>query len=387
MEFHPSLASLAPPAEPGPVPGASLPSMSERVRGWCVYWGAWLFLGVYMATMDEVMYPKAKFIVYLLPMNLLQNLAWGVAGLGIMALARRWPLEHLSWTEWKVWAIHLIGSVTIAMIGLWVIWMISIAFAEPEMRAQVLEQPLRHYYRFFTLYFHVNLLLMWAVLGAFHGIRIFEKFRKRELEAAQLASRLSQAQNQALRMQLQPHFLFNTLNSISALIHSDAEAADRMLSRLADLLRMTLESGPDQEITLRQEMAFTEAYLAIEGIRFQDRLKVLKEVPADCLDARVPAFILQPLVENAIKYGVADRAQASTIQIRARREYDWLTLEVIDDGRGVEENSKGGIGTQNTAARLRLMYQDRQAFTLHSVPGQGTTAYLRIPCSVGASEP
>jgi LytS/YehU family sensor histidine kinase len=262
-----------------------------------------------------------------------------------------------------------------------VIWLISIAFAEPSHRAKVLEHPIRAYYRFFTLYFHINLLLMWAVLGAFHGIRLSERFRKRELEAAQLENRLSRAQNQALRMQLQPHFLFNTLNSISALIHSDGEAADRMLSRLADLLRMTLDSGTDQEITLKQEMAFTDAYLAIEEIRFQDRLKVVRDVPADCLDSRVPAFILQPLVENAIKHGVGDRAQLSTIVIRARREYDWLTLEVIDDGRGMEQGSKGGIGTLNTQARLKLMYQDRQAFTLHSVAGQGTTAFLRIPCS------
>lgn len=355
--------------------------MSERLRGWCVYWGAWALLGVYMATMDAVMYPKEPFFTYFLPMNLLQNLVWGIAGLGIMALARRWPLEHLSFAEAWVWTIHLFGSIVIAMVGLVIIWLISIAFAESTFRAKVLEHPFRSYYRFFTMYFHINLLLMWAVLGAFHGIRLVEKFQKRELEAAQLENRLSQAQNQALRMQLQPHFLFNTLNSISALIHSDGEAADRMLSRLADLLRMTLDSGPEQEIPLRQEMAFTDAYLAIEEIRFHDRLRVVRDIPADCLEAKVPAFILQPLVENAIKHGVGDRAQPSTLQIRARREYDWLTLEVIDDGRGMEEGSKGGIGTQNTQARLRLMYQDRQAFSLRSVAGQGTTAFVRIPCS------
>ena len=270
------------------------------------------------------------------------------------------------------------------MLGLWVIWLISIVFADPTIKAKVLEHPFHSYYRFFSMYFHVNLLLMWVVLGAFHGVRIFEKYRQRELEAAQLESRLSQAQNQALRMQLQPHFLFNTLNSISALIHSDGEAADRMLSKLADLLRMTLDSGSSQEITLRQEMACTDAYLGIEGIRFQDRLKVIKNVPSECLEARVPAFLLQPLVENAIKHGVADMAEPSTIEIRVSHEADWLIMEIIDDGRGMEGANKGGIGTQNTSARLQLMYKECHAFSLHSVPGQGTRAIIRIPWSVGA---
>lgn len=366
--------------------------MSEHVRRWSVYWGAWLFLGVYMATMDAVMYPKMPFLANILPLNVLQNLTWGVAGLGVLALANRWPLEHLTWADRKVWSIHLAGSITVAMLGLWMVWLISMVFAEPVVRASVLEHPFRSYYRFFSMYFHVNLLLMWAVLGGFHGIRIFEKYRKRELEAAQLESRLSQAQNQALRMQLQPHFLFNTLNSISALIHSDGEAADRMLSRLADLLRMTLDSGNSQEISLRQEMAFTDTYLGIEGIRFQDRLRVTREVPAECLEALVPAFILQPLVENAIKHGVADMAEPSTIEIRAAREGEWLALEITDNGRGLagtlkNAGSKGGIGTQNTLARLELMYGSRHAFTLDSVPGQGTRAAIRIPWTTRKETP
>jgi LytS/YehU family sensor histidine kinase len=127
-------------------------------------------------------------------------------------------------------------------------------------------------------------------------------------------------------MQLQPHFLFNTLNSIAALIHCDAEAADRMVSRLADLLRMALDSGNAQEITLHQEMALIDAYLGIEGIRFHDRLTVNKDIAADCLDVMVPALLLQPLVENAIKHGVSDKAEPSSITIRAHHQQQWLTL-------------------------------------------------------------
>lgn len=366
--------------------------MSRRIRLWAMYWGVWVLLGVYMATMDAVMFPKLPFMGTVLPMNVLQNLAWGCAGLGVLALARRWPLQHFSWADRKNWAIHLVGSVMIAVVTLWIIWLISLGFEGSEKAAKSLSDPVWSYLHFFSEYFHINLLLMWAVLGAFHGIRIFEKYRKREVEAAQLESQLALAQTQALQMQLQPHFLFNTLNSIAALIHSDAEAADRMVSRLADLLRMTLDSGTSQEISLRREISFIDAYLGIEGIRFKDRLEVIKDIPAECLDAMVPAFLLQPLVENAIKHGVADMAEPSRVEIRARHELDQLVLEVIDNGRGVNGNGnrKNGIGTQNTAARLQLMYKTNHRFALHSLAelgqGRGTRAVVHIPWSVEHAE-
>jgi two-component system LytT family sensor kinase len=355
--------------------------MNFRYRRWMLYWTAWMVLGLYMATMDMMMFPNARFITWLLPMNLMQNLTWGVAGLGVMAIARRWPLSQFNWAERRNWAIELLGSVVIAALSLWLLWLISLIFVNPTMFSKALADPVASYLRYFSMYFHISLLLMLTVLGTFHGMSIFEKYRKRELEAVQLESRLAQAQNAALQMQLQPHFLFNTLNSISALIHSDAESADRMLSRLADLLRMTLDSGTSQEIPLSQEMAIIDAYLSIESIRFQDRLTVKKEVPALCLDALVPAFLLQPLVENAIKHGVANNAHFSTIDIRVNLVDECLILEVIDNGKGVTPMSRSGIGTHNTAARLQLLYQDRQAFTLDNMVGGGTRALVRIPYS------
>lgn len=344
-----------------------------------MYWAAWLALGLYMATMDWTMYPKAPFFTRLLPMNLLQSLAWGVAGLGVIAIARRWPLSQFGWNERKNWAIELLGSVVCAALALLLVWFISLLFSDPDMLDKVLDNPWHFYLRYFSRYFHISLLFMWAVLGAWHGMWIYSKYRKRELEAVQLESRLAQAQNAALQMQLRPHFLFNTLNSISALMHSDTESADRMLSRLADLLRMTLDSGSSQEIILSRELAIIDAYLSIEMIRFQDRLQVSKEIEPACLNALVPAFLLQPLVENAIKHGVADNVHMSTIEIRARHEPPWLILEVLDNGKGVSETSRSGIGTQNTGARLQLMYQEQHAFTLESLPGLGTRALVRIP--------
>jgi len=360
--------------------------MSLQLRRWLIYWGVWAVLGIYMATMDAVRFPTMPFFTTLVPMNMLQNLVFGCAGLGVLALAQRWPLEQFVWAEWKNWVIHLIGSVVLAVIALWVIYWIAAAFQSalpPAVHPPGKEGDADHSFtHFLSQYFHVYLLLLWAVLGASHGIRIFDRYRKRELEAAQLESQLAQSQTQALRMQLQPHFLFNTLNSIAALIHSDAEAADRMVSRLADLLRMALDSGNAQKITLRQEMAFIDAYLGIEGIRFRDRLTVNKDISGDSLDALVPAFLLQPLVENAIKHGIADKAEPSSITIRAHRQQQWLTLEVIDTGRGMNGKRTNGIGTNNTSARLQLMYKDCHTFTLESQEGQGTRAVVQIPWSL-----
>jgi two-component system LytT family sensor kinase len=361
--------------------------MSLTLRRWLIYWGVWAALGIYMATMDAVRFPAMPFFTTLIPMNMLQNLVFGCAGLGVLVLAKRWPLEKFTWAEWKNWLIHLVGSIVLSLAALWVIYQIAGIFESSLPRTM---EPAkmnsaesdRGFLHFISQYFHIYLLLMWAVLGAFHGIRIFDRYQKRELEAAQLESRLAQSQTHALRMQLQPHFLFNTLNSIAALIHCDAEAADKMVSRLADLLRMALDSGNEQEITLSQEMAFIDAYLGIEGIRFQDRLTVSKDISGDCLDALVPAFLLQPLVENAIKHGVADKAEPSTITIRAHHQQQWLTLEVIDTGRGMDGKKKNGIGTSNTSARLQLMYKDCQTFTLESQEGQGTRAVVQIPWSL-----
>jgi len=146
---------------------------------------------------------------------------------------------------------------------------------------------------------------------------------------------------------------------------------------------MTLESGAEQFVTLRQELAFSHGYLAIELIRFQDRLQVDVDVPPECMDAKVPSFLLQPLVENAIKHGVADLARPSRIQVRARKDGDTLVLEVEDDGRGFEQGRRG-IGTGTTVERLELLYKDLQSFSLVSESGKGTLARIRLPWQVGA---
>ena len=212
----------------------------------------------------------------------------------------------------------------------------------------------------------------------------YERYQAGEFRASQLEAQLAQAQLQALKMQLQPHFLFNTLNSISALQLTDVEAANRMTARLGDFLRLTLDNAGQQEVPLRQEMEFLRGYLEIESIRFQDRLQVTLDLDPETLDTHVPNLILQPIVENAIKYAVVKRAAAGHIQIRAHRYNGALRLQVQDDGPGLQLPALGniatrGVGLDNTRRRLQQLYGNAQKFELANVPEGGLLVTLEIP--------
>jgi len=203
-------------------------------------------------------------------------------------------------------------------------------------------------------------------------------FRSR---AAELEKGLAQAKLQALQMQLNPHFLFNTLHSISSLMHKDIEAADKMITRLSDLLRAALEGAGTQEVSLRQELKLLELYLAIEKIRFGNRLTVKLDVAADVLEAQVPNLILQPLVENAIRHGIEPRARPGRIELQAHRQNGVLAVVLSDDGTGLGQNGaiREGIGLSNTRARLRELYGSAHRFELASGPQGGVRVELNIP--------
>ncbi|MGH9752672.1 MAG: histidine kinase [Blastocatellia bacterium] len=187
-------------------------------------------------------------------------------------------------------------------------------------------------------------LITYAVIVViFYAFDYYRKFRERELRAAQLEGRLAQAELQNLKTQLQPHFLFNTLHAISVLMQENVPAANRMLVRLSELLRMTLDTAGAQQVTLKQEMEFAQRYLEIEQTRFQDRLSVKTVVDPATLDARVPSLLLQPLVENAVRHGIARRAGAGLLEIRAQREEDVLRLQVRDNGPGLQTDANGEI--------------------------------------------
>jgi two-component system, LytTR family, sensor kinase len=344
------------------------------------YWAFWALMAVYNASYDTF-WAKEPFW-QLLPINFLQIVVWGLSGLAVIALAKRFPIEKLDWSEWGRITLHLGFCLLLTAVGLFMMWMLWVVFKTHRIPFSDPSDPTR-LIRLYLSFSHVNFLLMVAVLASHHMLLAHRKFRQREVKSTQLESRFIEAQNQALRMQLQPHFLFNVLHSISTLIHSDPETADRMIARLGDLLRLSLDQSGQQEVSLAQEVAFLEHYLAIEKV--QERLNVSFDIPEPLKEARVPSFLLQPLVENAIKHGILGHRDGGRVQVRARQDEGQLCLEVEDDGIGSRPlHSNGqGIGTTNTRQRLELLFGTHQSFDLEMGEGSGTLARIRMPLSFG----
>ena len=230
-----------------------------------------------------------------------------------------------------------------------------------------------------------NLIVYWLIIWASHALNYYKRYRESELQASRLTAQLAEAQLEALKMQLHPHFLFNTLHSISSLLSRDTEAARRMIARLGDFLRLTLENSGAQEVMLRDELDFLRCYLDIEGIRFYDRLTVRMEVEPQTLSARVPNLILQPIVENAIRHGIAARSTPGVIEIRVRRVGERLRLEVRDNGPGLpakvgsSRTGRRGIGLANTQNRLRQLYGGLSRFEMSNDTRGGLLVTLEIP--------
>lgn len=233
-----------------------------------------------------------------------------------------------------------------------------------------------------------------GILCLVHGVIFAREYRSRELEARsrelearsreaealRAASLSTEAQLEILKMELQPHFLFNALHSISALMHRDVEAANEMLVLLADMLHAALDSVRDQQVSLEEEIATLQLYGQIQQIRFGDRLRISWRIEPDTAEACVPHMILQPLVENAIKHGLAHRAAGGHVEVSARRAEGWLRLTVRDDGEGLRRFPPGfGVGLSNVIARLVYLYEDKQALELSPAPGGGTVAVISIP--------
>jgi len=230
-----------------------------------------------------------------------------------------------------------------------------------------------------------NLVIFWVVFLMFRGIGYYQKLRERENAAIRLESELTNAQLRALRMQLNPHFLFNTMNSISSLMHSDVEAADRMLEQMSSMLRMTLDRGDAKLIPLTDEIEFTQMYISIQQMRFTGKVHSYVAVEPEVLDALVPTMILQPLMENAYVHGVAvTQGEEAFLGIEAQNHEGQLRICVRNSGRGLVEairsNHEGrGVGITNVKARLELHYGDDQRFTLKEFPDGEVQAILLLP--------
>ena len=338
---------------------------------------AWTVFGLLVANQSSMLSSlggrEMPWIVALRP-ALLDAVLWALTTLVIFWLTRRFPLDRGRLLH-RI-AVHIVAAIAIASARTGI--MVVLGWYLPWVRA-----------RNFTIQFWAtssqNFLFYALLLGIGHLVLYYRRYRERERAAEQLARGLTEARLQALKMQLQPHFLFNTLNAISALIPAEAKPARRMVARLGDLLRGTLEHEDTQEVTLREELAFLEPYLEIEQARLEDRLTVVMNISPETLDARVPHLILQPLVENAIRHGIASRIEPGTVEIFSTRERDerFLRLEVTDDGRGMDRESDGrsrrGVGLTNIRARLEQLYGSEYQFTLEPQTGGGVRVQIRLP--------
>ncbi|HJU74049.1 MAG TPA: histidine kinase [Gemmatimonadaceae bacterium] len=226
-----------------------------------------------------------------------------------------------------------------------------------------------------------GVFMYFTTLGCVHALNYFAEVREREAQAARLAAQVAEARLTALRTQINPHFLFNSLNALLVLIRdSDTKTAERMLELLSELLRQVLTEDARQEVTLEEELRFLDGYLAIAQIRFSDRLRIVQSVDPGLSDALVPQFILQPLVENALRHGIGESVAGGTIEISARRDGDDLVLSVTDDGPGIAAAPNGtGVGLRNTRERIATLYGDRGLLVLAARPTGGTIATVRLP--------
>ena len=233
---------------------------------------------------------------------------------------------------------------------------------------------------FLTLRQSIVTVLAYGLIVAATWIREHQRTsREAALARAELAAQLAEAQLDALRMQLHPHFLFNTLNAIAVLMRKhDLERATRMLTGLSDLLRTALDNVGAQLVPLRDELGFIDRYLEIEQIRFGDRVRVLRSIAPDVLDARIPNLLLQPLVENALRHGLEPLPRGGQLELNARRHAGRLRIEIRDDGAGLDGTRPGGLGLANVRARLERLYQSDQSFTLEPA-SPGVRAVVEIP--------
>lgn len=275
---------------------------------------------------------------------------------GIVFLTRRFPIERGSWR--RALAVHVPACLAFSTAHSGLYALTCSAWADVGGTL---------FYRF-----NPNLITYWAFVGFTQALDYFSKSQQHEREITKLQLR-------ALKAQLQPHFLFNALNTVTAMMHVDVNRADRMLSRLSELLRMTLNNIERQEVRLAEEFAFVEAYVDIERERFGGRLAMRIDAQPDTLGALVPASFLQPLVENCVRHGFAMLRRDSLIEIGAVRSGTVLMLTVMDNGRGFDPPAREGVGVANTRKRLLQLYGNQQTFDITARTPRGVVVTIELP--------
>jgi two-component system, LytTR family, sensor kinase len=339
---------------------------------WFGIWGVWTVLALMSASQTALTLASRGQVIMWTPLLVLRLADWYTCAIftpPLLWLARRYPLEGGVWKRHL--PIHVAASIVAVLLkyAIYVPLVRLITHADASMR-QVLAANIL-----------TESMFIWATIGAIHTIEFYRRYRERESLAHRLSAELSKAQLDALRAQLHPHFLFNTLNAIATLVHTDPDAADDMIARLSGLLRASLQYSGDAACTLADELVLARTYADIMCRRFAERVAVEWSTPDELASARVPAFLLQPLLENAFEHGTRLETNATTnVVVHAERVGADLKVSVSDDGRGLSpEDMGGGIGLDNTRHRLAALYGAAASLIIGPGKNGGTIVTATIP--------
>lgn len=358
------------------------------LRNYPLYFLLWTVLGLFYfsqgVTQRLVSHDATPWWRYLVAW-LLGVYIWALLTPAILWLGRKFPLERHKW--WLPVTIHLLLSAGFSVFEL---TLEAVLYSRLHLFPSAMADFRLALTQLLVRGFHGDILDYWIVLGVQWGVLYYNGYQERsqealkfELRTSELQSQLMSARLSALKMQLQPHFLFNTLNAITVLVRQHrSQDAEQMLGHLGDLLRGVLEDVDAQEVSLRRELEYLQLYLAIEQVRFADRLRVELAVDPEAPDALVPQLILQPIVENAVRHGIGRSSSAGRILLSASRSDDMLEIRVQDDGPGLLRSASSehrGIGLANTRARLQQLYGEDARLEMENSDGGGAIVTLRFP--------
>jgi sensor histidine kinase YesM len=360
----------------------------QQLLKWCLIFAGWTLFAFFDAsqTLFITSYREQPLVWWrVLTWDLAFCYLWFLLTPVVLWLSRRFSFErgHII----KSLSSHLVAGILLSLFHLLLYSLLDSIlprFAVPDLvpRTFFFEK-----FKFFVIgYLHLCLISYCSVVTINYLVQYYRAYQERALRASQLEASLAVAKLEALKSQLHPHFLFNTLNAIVVLVRKNRnKEAEDMLMGLSELLRHSLENIGVQEVSLLHEIEFLQIYLEIEQVRFKDRLKIQLEIEPETLTASVPNLILQPLVENAIRHGIGKQRNAGFVAITAERQNGNLTIQVRDNGPGLPEDwlaggaSRLGIGIANTRARLRHLYGDAQTFDIRNGESGGVVAVLKIP--------
>jgi two-component system LytT family sensor kinase len=355
---------------------------------WVLYFTLWTVIGVFWATRMWLLYKDAgtDAVTWMeaMTLGLMEWYWWAILTIPIFKLSTHLRFDRTHWA--RSLSVHIGAAVAVSVLH---VALYNLAFRPLDVYFMQTEYPLGmeswwdSYWLWLRSKFHVGMMAYAVIALISYAVTYYQRYKQEELRASELRAQLAGAQLEALKSQLHPHFLFNALHTVSSLMHDDIEAADRVVSRLGDLLRRSLQRVDRQTVPLKEEIDFAERYLEIERFRFSDRMTTDIRVQPAVRDASVPSLILQPLIENAVRHGIAGTREGGTVRVSAERDGETLRLEVANDLRGAQATASDqpgeGVGLRNTRERLQRLYGDRHQLAIENGAGTEFRVIIRIP--------